>query len=1118
MTAQSKFKEVKKRDGRIVPFDQNRILEAIRKAMEAAAEENSEKDSSRVSDAVVTELNKRYPAHHVPHIEEIQDVVEESLILMDFPKTAKAYILYRQKRAEVRAKADRIPEDARARAAESKKYFRNSLSEFIYYRTYSRWIEDEGRRETWIETVDRYGTFMKANLGSRLTDDEYADIRAAILNQEVMPSMRLLWSAGKAAAATNIAAYNCSFIAPRRLEDFAEIMVLMMCGAGAGFSVENQNIQELPIVSRQTGKSIPAHVIEDSKEGWGNAITLGLKTWYQGMDVAFDYSRLRPAGARLKTMGGRSSGPDPLRSLLDFSRAKILARQGRRLSSLDVHDIICKIGEIVVAGGVRRSALISLSDLDDEEMRLAKTGPFYFTDPQRQMANNSAAYNAKPQSDKFLEEWLALAKSGTGERGIFNRGSLPKQLPERRMKTFEKHLPICGTNPCVPADTWVMTSSGARQVKDLIHRNFEALVNGKLYYSSGFFLTGEKEVFEITTRRGFSFRATADHPVLTVNYRSRKKQINEWKEVKELVLGEEIVLHDHGDFEWGGRGTESEGWLLGNLMGDGNIEQGGKANLDYWGISKEFMMRRAVTLVHSAAGARSDLCGHIAKTGYARVGSVGLGALAAEYGMGYKNKNISDLIESASSPFCQGFLKGWFDADGSVQGNQLKGVSIRLSSNAAGNLKKAQRMLARFGIISSIYENRRRELARYLPDGRGGMKEYFCAANHELIISGVNILRFARRIGFGDPEKNSRLKDLLSKYQRRLNREAFSSEITEIKSMGAQSVYDCSVPGINAFDANGLYLHNCGEIILRSKSFCNLTEVVARYDDSEASLLAKIRLATILGTYQSTLTSFPYLSKEWKENCDEERLLGVSLTGQWDCPAVQNPEILAKLRERAIEVNREYAKRFGINESTCITCVKPSGTVSQLVDSASGMHPRHAPYYIRRVRISATDPLFQMLREQKFPHHPEVGQLESTATTFVLDFPVKAPGGAVFRNDLSAVEQLEHWKTVKTCYTEHNPSVTVSVGKDEWITVADWLYRHWDFLGGLSFLPREEYVYNLAPYEEITEQEYRRLMDKLPEIDFAGIMAYEKEDLTTGSKELACVGNVCEVDVPEKAL
>lgn len=745
------FKQIKKRDGRIVEFDQTRITNAVYKAMQASGEGNLEQDPVRISDRVVRELAKRFPADHIPHVEEIQDIVEEMLILMDFPKTAKAYILYRAERAKVREKAKLIPDRVKELVQESKKYFRNELAEFIYYRTYSRWIEEEQRRETWIETVQRYIDFMKENLGKALTDEEYVELQQAILRQEVMPSMRLMWSAGKAARTTNVSAYNCSFIAPKELRDFSEIMYLLMCGTGVGFSVESQTAQQLPIIKRQTGKLLPTHVIEDSKEGWGNALYLGMKTWYAGNDVKFDYSKLRPAGARLHTMGGRSSGPAPLRALLDFARERILARQGRRLTNLDIHDIICKIGELVVMGGVRRSALLSLSDLDDLEMRDAKKGQFYLTQPQRSMANNSAAYNTKPSAQEFMEEWLALAKSGSGERGIFNRGGLRYQLPERRWKTFEKYWQTAGTNPC-------------------------------------------------------------------------------------------------------------------------------------------------------------------------------------------------------------------------------------------------------------------------------------------------------------------------------------------------------------------------GEIILRSREFCNLTEVVCRPEDTEESLLKKIRFATILGTYQSTLTNFPYISKEWKQNCEEERLLGVSLTGQWDCPEVRKPEVLRKLRERAIEVNREYAKRFGINPSTSITCVKPSGTVSVLVDSASGMHPRHAPFYIRRVRISATDPLFQMLRDQKIPYHPEVGQLEQSATTYVLEFPVKAPPGSVFRNDITALDLLEYWKLVKQNYTEHNPSVTISIGEEEWIQVANWLYQNWDILGGLSFLPRFEHVYKLAPYEDIDERHYETAMAKFPKIDFSHIVAYEREDETTGAKELACVGGVCEAD------
>ena len=749
--AKNHLTQVKKRDGRIVPFDGDRILNAIAKAMSVTGE-GSRDEAQKVTEQVINELNRRYAADHTPTIEDVQDAVEMELIVMDFAKTAKAYILYRQDRAQVRERKREIPERVRELAEQSKKYFHNSLAEFVYYRTYSKWIEEEGRRETWIETIDRYISFMKENLGDKLTDAEYDEVRESILRQEAMPSMRLLQFAGKAARATNVAAYNCSFIAIQKIEDFAEMMYISMCGTGVGFSVESQNVGQLPQIKKQSGKKLDSYTVADSKEGWCDALTLGLKTWFDGKDIDFDFSELRPAGARLKTMGGKSSGPEPLRSLLSFARRKILEKQGRRLQNIDVHDICCKIGEVVVAGGVRRSATISLSDLDDVEMRDAKMGQFYITEPQRMMANNSAVYTEKPSAEQFLDEWLALVKSKTGERGIFNRGSLATQIPERRRELLGDRIDSLGVNPC-------------------------------------------------------------------------------------------------------------------------------------------------------------------------------------------------------------------------------------------------------------------------------------------------------------------------------------------------------------------------GEIILQPKQYCNLSEIVARAEDTEETLLRKMKVAAILGTYQASLTHFPYLSKEWKKNCEEECLLGVSITGQWDCPAVRNPETLRKLRDRALEVNREYAKRFGIQAASAATCVKPSGNLSQTVDSSSGLHARHAQYYIRRVRIAATDSLFQMLKDQKYPYFPEVGQSISTANTYVVEFPVKTPDHAITKNDLSALEQLEYWKMVKQNYTEHNPSITVSVGADEWITVANWLYENWDMIGGLSFLPREDFAYVLAPYEEITKERYEEMVAKLPDIDFSQILLYEKDDSSIDvKKELACASGVCEID------
>jgi len=744
-------KSIQKRDGVVVPFDLGKIVSAIHKAM-LVTSEGSLEEAELVATKVFADLvriTKKYP-NFVPTVEGVQDSVEKELILSEYVKTAKEYILYRQERAKLREQGISVPPKVKALTTESKKYFRNSLGELVYYRSYSKWIEEESRRETWIETVDRYVNYMKGKLGNKLKEAEYKEIREAILKQEVMPSMRLFQFAGPAVEKTNVCAYNCSFIAPACLQDFGEIMYLSMCGTGVGFSVESKNIQSLPQIKMQTKKKLPTFVVPDTKEGWADALVFGLKTWYEGHDVDFDFSQVRPAGARLKIMGGRASGPDPLIRLLKLVREKIIKKQGRRISNLDAHDIICSIGDCVVSGGVRRSALISLSDLDDEAMRDAKKGQFYLTDPQRSIANNSAVYMQKPSSAEFMDEWVALMKSGSGERGIFNRGSLAKMLPERRIKALKGHLEDLGTNPC-------------------------------------------------------------------------------------------------------------------------------------------------------------------------------------------------------------------------------------------------------------------------------------------------------------------------------------------------------------------------GEIILPSKSFCNLSEVVARFEDNEKSLLRKAKLATILGTYQSTLTHFGYLSKEWKENCERERLIGVSITGQWDCPVIRNEEMLRKMRKEVLKTNEIYAKRFGINTSTCTTCVKPSGTVSQTVDCSSGMHTRHAPYYIRRVRISATDSLFKMLRDQGVPYFPEVGQSASNATTFVLEFPIKAPKSSIYRDSQTAIEQLEFWKMVKLNYTEHNPSITVSVGEDEWILVANWVYENWDIVGGLSFLPRSEHVYQLAPYEEIDEKKYNELNERMRNIDFSKIITYEKHDETEAKKELACSGGTCEV-------
>lgn len=620
---------------------------------------------------------------------------------------------------------------------------------FIFNQFYARWRDDLGRRETWEESVQRYMDYMQKKLAGKLTVAEYAEVKDAILHRDICPSMRLLWSAGDAADKTNVTAYNCAYIVPETWQDLAEIMYVSMCGAGCGFAVENENVNKFPVIKERTGVTHPAIVVQDSREGWCDAFRDAVTTWADGGDVEIDYSLVRPAGAKLRVMGGRASGPRPLQELMEFTHKKLLAAEGKRLSAIDLHDIICKIGSVVVAGGVRRSALISLSELGDKDMRDAKKGIFWFEHDERSMANNSAVYEKKPSMGVFLEEWAALINSGSGERGIFNRGEVLNQIPKRRVPKLE----------------------GVKQI------------------------------------------------------------------------------------------------------------------------------------------------------------------------------------------------------------------------------------------------------------------------------------------------------------------------------------------GMNP----------CGEIYLRSKQFCNLTSIVVRPKDSMADLKRKMRLATILGTYQALLTDFGYLSDEWRQNCESEQLLGVSITGYFDNEIVRNDENLEVLRSEAITTNRTFAKRFGSNPSSAITCVKPHGNSGQLLGVGSGMHPWFAPYYIRRVRISKHDPLFEFAVDQGIPAVPEVGSTVENASTYVLEFPVKAPDGAKVSDDVSAIDMLKEWRRLKQHFTEHNPSVTIYVSDDEWLDVAKFIYKNWDLVGGLSFLPRTDHVYELAPYQAITKEAYETLVEELGDIDFSKLSDYEQDDNTIGAKEAACVAGICEI-------
>ena len=625
-------------------------------------------------------------------------------------------------------------------------YLPTDYQNFIALSRYARWLPEQNRRENWSETVKRYID----NVVRRVIPNEEKTINKLeemILNLEVMPSMRMMMTAGSALDRDNTCAYNCSYLPIDDPKAFDEAMMILLCGTGVGYSVEAKYTNKLPEIPEKLFDSEDIIKVHDSKEGWAKAFRKLLAMLYSGEVPKWDVSKVRPAGSRLKTFGGRASGPEPLVELFQFCVETFKKAAGRKLNTIECHDIMCKVADIVVSGGVRRSAMISLSDLQDDKMRHAKSGEWWTYSPHRALANNSAIYEEKPDTETFLREWLSLVESKSGERGIFSRQAATK---------------------------------------------------------------------------------------------------------------------------------------------------------------------------HAAKNGRRDV-------------------------------------------------------------------------------------------------------------------------DHEF--------------------------------------------------------------GTNP----------CSEIILRPYQFCNLTEVVVRSSDTEATLKNKVWAAAVLGTIQSTFTNFPYLRKVWQRNTEEERLLGVSLTGIMDAPITNKPDskFLSVLRDHAVKTNKDWSEKLGIPQSTAVTCCKPSGTVSQLTDAASGIHARHSQHYIRTVRCDIKDPITKLMQDAGIPNEPEKFHPDRVV---VFSFPMKAPPDAVTRNDMTAIEQLDMWKTYALNWTEHKPSVTISVRDNEWVSVGAWVYDNFDICSGISFLPHSDHIYDQAPYQDCTKEQYEELLAKMPKgVDWSQISTYESQDNTTGSQQLACTAGVCEV-------
>lgn len=950
--------------------------------------------------------------------------------------------------------------------------------QFIHQTRYARWLETEKRRETWEETVDRYINFFKQERANTPELQALLDeAKQAILAMQVMPSMRALMTAGEALKRENIAGYNCCFIAINNKRAFAEALYVLMCGTGVGFSCERQEVAKLPVVPESLQPSDDVIVVGDSKEGWAKAYAKLLSALYTGDIPQIDYSKLRPQGARLKTFGGRASGSKPLQKLFEFTINKFKHSLGKKLTSIDVHDIMCMVGEIVVVGGVRRSALISLSNLSDHRMRDAKSGQWWQDNPQRGLSNNSVAYTEKPSAEIFMEEWLALVKSKSGERGIFNRVAAQNQAAKYGRRNPNHSY---GTNPCcevilrdkefcVAGDTLLQTEKGIYPIKDLVGTKVKVW-NGDKWSQVEPIKTGSnQQLLRVSLSDGSFLDTTPDHR-WSVKHRFQDK----WSVVKtvDLLSSSDYVLQvQPTKVTWP---TESsfnikDAYTLGAIVGDGCVYKG-KVLLDLFGEKTKLPVigtRHTLT-----TKGKSNIA-------YQRVV---IKDFDVESVLSLKT-DADSLLKAVATWDRQSFLSfvaGLADTDGSV--TQSGGIRIYLTGEQRA--RNMQMLLTRAGIKSSVN----------LCSKKGTNTNYGVRKDCLWYVQ----VSDAREIPCHrlDVSKGHAC-TMKGKYQS-------IRSVTPIEDLHDSYCFE-------EFDNHmGLF----GNVLTYQ---CNLTEVIVRVHDDINTLSEKVRIATILGTFQASLTKFNFLSETWTKNTEEEALLGVSMTGIMDNLITSGQyhtgyleQMLEHLRSIAVEVNKQVAELLGIKPSAAITCVKPSGTVSQLCDTASGIHARHNSHYIRTVRIDKKDPVYALLKHQGIPIEDDVMRPDSTA---VVSFPQVAPQGCVTRNDMTALEQLELWLVYQRNWCEHKPSVTITVKEDEWVSVGAWVYEHFDEVSGISFLPHSDHTYQQAPYQDMTEESLNQWIkdNPSPVIDWSMLPMFEKEDETVSSQTLACVSGMCEI-------
>jgi intein/homing endonuclease len=1026
--------------------------------------------------------------------------------------------------------------------AESKVYFGTQLQEFQYFDKYSRYDREKGRRETWTETVKRAANFLRELSHNRLSKRDYEDIEQAMLHMEVMPSMRLLATAGEAARRDKISIFNCAYRAIDGLSAFTDILRLSMNGVGVGFSVENRYVQKLPTIKKQEGECT-LHTVEDSTDGWVNALQFGLRQWVNGYDVVFDFSHVRKAGEELKTKGGFSSGPDPLRQLLEFSRSLILSRQRKQLRSIDVYDLVCMIESCVISGGVRRClpgwtkihtrrGAIPITDVKIGDEVMTDVGYKKVVDFVEQGNQQLVQINTE-SGTKFIctpDHRVAVLKDIFGNYEFKEAQYLSKsdkllfitnaieganldliQLPEFREADKVR------TNIAQPK----LTSETAWFLGKFLADGYVSSERGEKRKISASISFNSKEedqinrVSEWLASHGVPFfvqEHNGNWVSIRINQRRFCRWLRNYKHANETIyIPDEIwkasldvrVAFIAGVFDGDGCASDRPVTIVSTIYEDfardmvkllstlgilseiketsdreSRIKKGWKPQFRV-SIKEASALKKAQSMIWKFSIKRWKER-RINSKGYSFPLSMAKRGLK-EIGDAYYKYNTTNSSTIANATGKHNFVPigvvsvepyGYDQTyDISVEGEHVFVAEGYLVHNTAA--------LCLFDyndesmLDAKTYENTREKPFRYYSNNSAVLPE-----RH---LSQAEIMQFVMKMhqdGNGEPGIFSRL--------------AVKNTIPERRELRDF--------GVNA----------CAESVLRNKGLCNLSSVVCRADDTVESLKHKVKVATMIGTIQAMATDYNGFDEEWIENARDERLLGVDLNAQMDCEVVRDPDVQKLLKNLVILWNGTYAKQLGINKSKATTLVKPSGNSGVLLNVSSGLHPRWSEYYIRNVRVNADSPLCYAMRESGVSMSPENGQTEDDATSYVVSFPIKSPEGAVTRKDLTAIDQCEYWKQVKMNWCEHNPSITVYYGDDEILDVARWIYDNQSIISGMAFLPKDDAVYEQAPYIEITKAQYEEMAASFPTIDFS-LIAVEERDTTTGAQEVACSAGVCDL-------